>query len=695
VIPLPKSLAEAKALRVPVLLALVAVYVAAGKFGLLFAFVHESASPVWPPTGLAIAAVLLLGRWVWPAVFVGAFLVNVTTAGSVASSLGIAAGNTLEALLAGYLVGRFASGPATFERPRDIFVFGVASFVSAAASASIGVASLVATGLASLAAAPRIAWTWWLGDLAGALIVTPAIVLWLRTRPLGFADRASETVLALASTALVGLVAFGELGARRPLAFICLPPLAWAAFRLRPREVATCLVLVAAVAVRGTVAGTGAFSHGDANESLLLLEAFMATISMTMLPVAAVVAQRQRIAEVRRRFQHERERLLLRERELRSQAEVASRAKDDFLAMLSHELRNPLAAATSAVHVLEATAGRARDPQQEEATAILGRQLRHLGRLLDDLLDVALVTSGGIALERGTTDLARAVQDGVDALRIAGRLDEHELTVEARPVWVGGDPARLEQVVTNLLANAVKYTPAGGRVSVRTEAEGTDAVLRVEDDGIGISAETLPFVFELFFQEERPLSRPQGGLGLGLTLVRRIVELHGGTVQASSAGPGKGAAFVVRLPAIPAPAAETVPAASATPAASEQARVLLVEDGADAREILRMVLERSGYAVTCAEDGPAGVAAALRCRPGAALVDVGLPGFDGYEVARRIRAAPGGASLLLVALTGYGQPADRRRAEEAGFDLHLVKPVDPAQLLALLAERLRQPNRGA
>ena len=691
--PLPKSLAEAPASRALVLLALAAVYVAAGKFGLLFAFVHASASPVWPPTGLAIAAVLLLGRWVWPAVFVGAFLVNVTTAGSAASSLGIAAGNTLEALLAGYLVGRFASGPAAFERARDIFVFaGLAGFVSTAASASIGVASLVAGGFASLAEAPRIWWTWWLGDLAGALIVTPAIILWFRTRPLGFADRSAETVLALASTALVGLVAFGELGTGRSLSFICLPPLAWAAFRLPPREVATCVVLLSGIAVRGTVAGIGTFSRGDANESLLMLEAFMATISMTMLPVAAVVAETQRVADVRRRVQAEREKLLQRERELRSQAEVASRAKDDFLAMLSHELRNPLAAATSAVHVLEAT-GPPEDRQRAQATAILGRQLRHLGRLLDDLLDVALVTGGGIALERKPTDLARTVLDGVDALRIARRLEDHELAVDARPVWVLADPARLEQVVTNLLANAVKYTPAGGHIKVSTEAAGTDAVLRVEDDGIGISEETLPFLFELFFQVERPLSRPQGGLGLGLTLVRRLVELHGGTVQAASEGPGKGAAFVVRLPAVPA-SVETVPAVSDAPAGREHGHVLLVEDSADAREILRMILELSGYLVTCAEDGPGGVAAALRCRPGAALVDIGLPGYDGYEVARRIRAAPEGASVLLVALTGYGQPADRRRAEEAGFDLHFVKPVDPSRLIALLAGALREPTRG-
>ena len=395
---------------------------------------------------------------------------------------------------------------------------------------------------------------------------------------------------------------------------------------------------------------------------------------------------------MRRRVQADRETLLQRERELRSQAEAASRAKDDFLAMLSHELRNPLAAATSAVHVLEAT-GPAEDRQRAQATAILGRQVRHLGRLLDDLLDVALVTGGGIALEPKPTDLGRTVQDVVDALRIAGRLEDHELAVDVRPVWVDGDPARLEQVVTNLLTNAVRYTPAGGHVRVSTEAAGADAVLRVEDDGVGISEETLPFVFELFFQVERPLSRPQGGLGLGLTLVRRLVELHGGSVQAASGGPGNGAAFVVRLPAVPAPAVATALPVSDAPAGREHGHVPFVEDSARTRARSAHDPEQSGYQVSCAEDGPGGVAAVLRCRPGAALVDIGLPGYDGYEVARKIRAAPGGASILLVALTGYGQPADRRRAEEAGFDVHLVKPVDPARLVALLAGTLRAPTR--
>jgi signal transduction histidine kinase len=258
--------------------------------------------------------------------------------------------------------------------------------------------------------------------------------------------------------------------------------------------------------------------------------------------MAAVVV----VADVteRKRIQAQREDLLGRERELRSQAEAQSRAKDEFLAMLGHELRNPLAAVTSAVYLLEGKSPSA--PEVAQATGILGRQARHLGRIVDDLLDLALVTSGGTVLQRRPTDLAQCVADSVAGLRLAGKLDAHELAVDLEPAWVDGDPMRLQQVVTNLLANSVKYTPAGGHLRVSTETDGAEAILYVEDDGVGIPADKLPHVFELFFQADGRLDRVQGGLGLGLTLVRRLVELHGGTVEAASPGRGSGAVFAVR-----------------------------------------------------------------------------------------------------------------------------------------------------
>jgi len=314
---------------------------------------------------------------------------------------------------------------------------------------------------------------------------------------------------------------------------------------------------------------------------------------------------------------------------------------------------------------------------------ILARQVRHLARLVDDLLDLARVTSGSVALKRRPTDLAQTVADSVAGLRLAGQLDRHRLVLDVGTAWVDGDPERLQQIATNLLANAVKYTPAGGNLRVRTGREGSEAVLRVEDDGVGITSEKLPHVFDPFFQGDTASGRGQGGLGLGLTLVDRLVVLHGGTVRAESPGLGRGAAFAVRLPAVEAPPPRETKRADAVAGCG---RVLLVEDNEDAREGLRLVLERAGYVVSCAGDGPAAVQAFGSARPEIVLVDIGIPGFDGYEVARRIRSAPAGRDVLLVALTGYGQAEDRRAAESAGFDRHVVKPVEPPDLFALLAQ---------
>jgi CheY-like chemotaxis protein len=260
----------------------------------------------------------------------------------------------------------------------------------------------------------------------------------------------------------------------------------------------------------------------------------------------------------------------------------------------------------------------------------------------------------------------------------------HIVETALAPAWVDGDETRLRQVCDNLLGNAFKYTPAGGRVRVVVRAEGESAVLSIADTGVGIEPRLLPRMFDLFVQGERGLARSQGGLGIGLTLVRRLAELHGGSVEAHSDGPGRGSEFTVRLPRIPAPAVALPVAQPAAEPARPRRRILLVEDNTDARETLRDLLELHGHEVHEAASGPDGIEKALRLRPDLSLIDIGLPGLDGYEVARRIRASAEGHALQLVALTGYGQPEDRRRAEEAGFDEHLAKPIPPDRLAALI-----------
>jgi signal transduction histidine kinase len=372
--------------------------------------------------------------------------------------------------------------------------------------------------------------------------------------------------------------------------------------------------------------------------------------------------------------------LLAREQAARREAETTSRAKDEFLAMLGHELRNPLNAIGTALAVLERVGGRQEPAVQ--ARGIVRRQLDHLVGLLDDLLDVARVTSGKIHLTRAPLDLAQAVRRAVETIHAAGRGERHLLTLDLAPVWVDADETRMEQVVSNLLSNAVKYTPAGGAIQITVATELGEAVLRVSDTGQGMPAETRDRVFDLFFQGERSLDRSQGGLGIGLTLVRRLVEMHGGSVGAASEGPGRGSTFTVRLPRGASPVLVS-PTRAATPSSrggGGYRRVLVVEDNSDTREMLRQVLAMLGHEVHVAQDGAEAVDLALRLRPDVALVDVGLPALDGYAVARAIRAAPGGNRIRLVAVTGYGRAEDRRAAEVAGFDAHVVKPVSPEML---------------
>jgi PAS domain S-box-containing protein len=353
-------------------------------------------------------------------------------------------------------------------------------------------------------------------------------------------------------------------------------------------------------------------------------------------------------------------------------------AKDEFLAMLGHELRNPLGTIASALGVL----ARVLPAEQRPMLEIIDRQTDQLTRLVDDLMDVARLTAGKLELRRHTVDLRDLAQRCVDAA--AGRTAGHRVRVDGPSLSVVGDPVRLEQIVRNLLDNALKYTPAGGDVRVGLRAVDGLAVLSVRDTGEGIAAELLPRIFDLFVQQPQPLARSRGGLGLGLALVKRLVELHGGSVAAHSEGPGQGSEFTVRLPlATAAPSADDAPKPAAR-SGGRRRRVLVVEDNRDARESLRLLLELAGHDVETSEDGPDGLDKLRVFRPEVALIDVGLPGLDGYAMARMVRKTGDPSAVRLIALTGYGQPEDRRRALDAGFDVHVTKPIDPDRLEELL-----------
>jgi PAS domain S-box-containing protein len=383
--------------------------------------------------------------------------------------------------------------------------------------------------------------------------------------------------------------------------------------------------------------------------------------------------------------------LLAREQAARSEAEAANRAKDQFLALLAHELRNPLAPILTAAVVMRRAGA---PPAIQRSAGIVERQASHLARLLDDLLDVSRITRGTIELRREPVALQRALADALETTRPQIEAREHEvsLSLPPAPLRVDADPTRLEQILVNILSNAVKYTPPKGRISVSVAEHTGEAVLRVRDTGTGISAEMLPRIFDLFTQGDQSLAHSSGGLGVGLTLVRRLVELHGGRVAAHSDGPGRGSEFTIRLPL------------SARSGGSDEAKrvardrcpvcsVLIVEDNVDAQQTLRMLLEDEGHRVDVASDGPGGLARTESTPFDVVLVDIGLPAMDGYEVARRIRAS--NPTTILVAVSGYGQAEDRQRSLEAGFDAHLTKPVSPDHLVLVLATLLRNRGRSA
>ncbi|MEO7494759.1 MAG: ATP-binding protein [Massilia sp.] len=393
---------------------------------------------------------------------------------------------------------------------------------------------------------------------------------------------------------------------------------------------------------------------------------------------AAAVINQEKLS--RQQAERERETLFASERTARNLAEHQNRAKGEFLAMLGHELRNPLAAIVNATSVLAHQglalegAARARD--------IIRRQSGHLSRIVDDLLDVGRVHSGKILLERRPLRFDTIIANYMVTLGESGRGAQHTISAGTEPAWVDADATRLEQIVANLLDNAIKYTPPGGTIAVTLRVEADEVVLRVRDSGIGISAELIPFVFDLFVQGARTLDRSQGGLGVGLALVQRLADMHGGHIGVSSDGAGMGSTFELRLPR-----AQAIVVNAGTQAPKEAGardQVLVIEDNQDGREMMAMMLEAQKYKVRTAIDGYEGLRMVAERLPDIALVDIGLPGIDGYEVARRLRADPSTSGLRLVALTGYGLESDRARALDAGFDAHLVKPVDLGRLIEIM-----------
>jgi len=656
-----------------VALAVALLYVGAAKFGLALASDAPQVTAVWPPTGLALAAVWLFGRRAVAGVLLGALAANLSLGEPVWVAAGIAVGNTLEAVV-GVAILRRAGFDGALGRSRDVLALFGALALAPVVAATIGVAFLGVGGVQPAGSLGGLWWLWWLGDALGGLVFAPLVLVWTSG---GAVPRrrfaVAEGILMLSALISANAVAFTRPPPAALAEYIVFPFLIWGALRFGPVGSATAAAVTDVIAVWTTHLGLGPFAGAGPEKGLVLLQVFMAVASATGLLLGAVAAEQRHAQE-----------------ELRRQAEKLSetdRRKDEFLAMLSHELRNPLAPILHAAELLgHGDAGLVR-----QAREIIRRQAAHLTRLVDDLLDVSRITRGTVRVERRTVALEEVLDAAVDTWRhlLAQRNQELKMELPKEAVWIEGDPTRLAQVVSNLLHNAAKFTPEGGCISISAGREGSRAVVRVRDTGMGMAPQELERVFDLFVQGPPPLDRPHGGLGLGLTLARRLAELHGGTIEARSGGPGRGSEFVFRVPLAERASEQRASGSAPQPRAPVPARprrVLIVDDHDDAREALRFLLEDEGHDVRTAADGPSALSEAERFSPEVVLLDIGLPGIDGYDVARAMRQTAQGRDALLVAVSGYGHPEDRARSRAAGFDDHLLKPVAPQVLLDLVRQ---------
>lgn len=443
--------------------------------------------------------------------------------------------------------------------------------------------------------------------------------------------------------------------------------------------------------IGGVDAAAAALARGESPQPVQTGVAEMDRLATSLASAGAVLLQEK---QSRQEAESERARLMENERVARQQAELQNRQKDQFLAMLGHELRNPLSAISGAIAVMKARDASA--ALNVRAHTIIERQSNHLSHIVDDLLDLSRMSMGRIVLEKQPLDLAAVVHASIDTLHAAGRIGACDIDIEAESVWIDADRTRLDQIIGNVLGNALKFSSRKGRIDIIVAGEARQAVWTVRDFGIGISPDLMPNIFDAFVHGAAQVDHALGGLGIGLNLVRQLVELHGGTIAVTSAGAGAGTLVEVRLPrrSVPTPiVAEIAPVTVALPVAPPaMSTVLLIEDNADSREMMAMLLGMLGYQVLEAANGIDGLDLARSRHPAIAVVDIGLPDMDGYEVARQLRADSGLQNMTLIALTGYGQDADRKRALAAGFDSHLVKPLDMDVLVHTIVSHQAKQN---
>jgi signal transduction histidine kinase/integral membrane sensor domain MASE1/CheY-like chemotaxis protein len=861
--------------RVWIVLAVTIVYFAAAELGLSLAFLHANVSPVWPPTGMAIAALLLLGYRAWPGILIGAFAANFLTPIPLTTAVGIAAGNTLEALTAAFLLHSVGFHPA-FDRAKDVAWYIVAVTAGTMLAATIGNISLCLGGAASWQHFGSLWLTWWLGDFVGGIALGPFLLVWgTKSLRLTLPRRLTEVALLIVLLYVTSMVIFGGWFPAQvktyPLAHLTFPFLLWAAFRHGHRGLTLGLVLLAAVAVGGTRSGFGPFARGTQNESLLLVQVYIGATSVMFMFLVSLIEERRLAAKTlreserrlggnlgvtrilaespalgdatpriiqticetlgwelggvwipdannsvlrclnfwhlpgtavetfedksrehtfapgvglpgrvwttlqpawipdvamddnfprgpyatavnlhaafafpiifgskclgvmeffsheirepdrallamfasiggqigqfmeRKRNEEEREQLLARELAARAEAEMANRTKDEFLAIVSHELRTPLNAIVGWASMLRS--GSLDQARATRAIEVIDRNAKAQAQLIEDILDVSRIVSGNLRLDPRPVHLGQVIEASVDAIRPAAEAKQIRITVsiDAKAGPVSGDPDRLQQIVWNLLSNGVKFTPNGGQITVDLTSSNSHVEIAVSDTGQGIPGEFLPHVFDRFRQADGSKTRRHGGLGLGLAIVRNLVELHGGTIKAHSDGEGKGTTFTIHLPCVGVGTqltshrkpSETAGLARASTRELSGLRILTVEDDKDSREMLELVLRSQGAEVVAVSSvrGALEVLDKNGWQPHVLVSDLGMPEEDGYDLIRMLRERQEAeiGQIPAIAITGYAGEQESRRAINAGFQKHLTKPIDWRMLIDSIAHLVRVP----
>ena len=651
---------------------LTVIYFIVGKLSLQLAFVHPSASPVWPPAGIALAALVVFGYRTWPAIFLGAFLVNVTTAGNIGTSLCIATGNTLEAVCGAWLVNQFAGGTRIFDRAQDVFKFALAVMVSTAVSPTFGVTSLAVGGLADWANYRAIWLTWWLGDATGALVVAPLLILWSigprwRLNP----KRHLEVGLLLLVLLMLGEAVFGgwfPITARNyPISFICGPIVIWMAFRFTQRETATGIFVLSAIAIWGTLRGFGPFVMATQNQSLLIAQTFTAVLVITALALAAGMAEGRR-AEAAIEQQ-------------KAVVEAANRTKDNFLAMLSHELRTPLTPVIAALDVLESVPSQSED--SKASLAMIRRNVELESQLIDDLLDLTRIAKDKLQLKFDQIDAHQAISNVAEICRMeanARRLRVY-LNLRAGAHHVTADVTKFQQIIWNLLKNAIKFTNENGEITISSSNPSPQVLtIIVGDTGIGIEPEILERIFDPFEQGDRSFQRRFGGLGLGLAISKSLAQAHGGTLAVASEGRDRGSTFVLTMNTV-APPQERPTEPEMIPIEARALRILLVDDHQDTCAALEKLLVRRGHLVAATHNVRSAMEAAVRNRFDLLISDIALPDGSGMELMMQLHAI---SKMPGIAISGFGNYGDIEKSLKAGFSEHLIKPVKLEKLEAAM-----------